>query len=113
MNPLYAQLKKYHYSSNEARPGYISREKLFTEIGYDANALIKFNPGYMNTYAVRMSLALLKCGVAFTGHLPVKAGSYKGKKLNQEQNYWPTNFIKIIYLEKLEFMSIFTKLAKS
>ncbi|MFE8100781.1 T6SS effector amidase Tae4 family protein [Brenneria goodwinii] len=81
MKPLYTQLKKYHYSSNEARPGYISREQLFTEIGYDASVLIRSNPGYMNTCAVRMSLALLKCGVFFTGRLPVKAGPYKGKKI--------------------------------
>ncbi|MGR7045756.1 T6SS effector amidase Tae4 family protein [Klebsiella aerogenes] len=70
-----------HYSANESRPGYVPRETLFNEIGYDASALIKSNPGYMNTCAVRMSLALLKCNVSFSGRLPIKAGAYKGKKI--------------------------------
>ncbi len=56
MKPLYAQLKMKHYSANEERPGYVSRDDLFNEIGYDAAVLIKSNPGYMNTCAVRMSL---------------------------------------------------------
>lgn len=81
MRPLYAQLKMQHYSANESRPGYVPRETLFNEIGYDASALIKSNPGYMNTCAVRMSLALLKCNVSFSGRLPIKAGAYKGKKI--------------------------------
>ncbi|HDR2845639.1 T6SS effector amidase Tae4 family protein [Enterobacter sichuanensis] len=81
MKPLYAQLKAQHYSSNEARPGYVPRDDLFNEIGYDANVLIKSNPGYMNTCAVRMSLALLKCDVKFEGRLAIKNGPYKGKKI--------------------------------
>ena len=81
MKPLYAQLKAQHYSSNEARPGYVPRDDLFNEIGYDASVLIKSNPGYMNTCAVRMSLALLKCDVKFEGRLAIKSGPYKGKKI--------------------------------
>ncbi len=81
MKPLYEQLKKNHYSANEVRPGYVSRDQLFSEIGYDASALIKSNAGYQNTCAVRMSLALLKCNVNFEGRLSVKAGPYKGKRI--------------------------------
>ncbi|MBL1259899.1 MAG: hypothetical protein COB33_005115, partial [Thiotrichaceae bacterium] len=43
--------------------------------------LIKRNPVYVNTCAVRVSLALLKTGVSFTGRLPVKEGDFKGKKV--------------------------------
>lgn len=35
----------------------------------------------MNTCATRVSLALLKTGISFAGRLPVKAGPYKGKKV--------------------------------
>ncbi|PUV87947.1 T6SS effector amidase Tae4 family protein [Cronobacter sakazakii] len=81
MKPLYAQLKMKHYSANEERPGYVSRDDLFNEIGYDAAVLIKSNPGYMNTCAVRMSLALIKCNVNFEGRLTIINGPYKGKKI--------------------------------
>lgn len=81
MRPLYEQLKRNHYSSNEAHPDFVSRGSLFLEIGYNADELIKSNPGYQNTCAVRLSLALLKCNIAFSGRLPIKAGPYKGNKI--------------------------------
>ncbi|WP_416821661.1 T6SS effector amidase Tae4 family protein [Cronobacter sakazakii] len=81
MKPLYAQLKMKHYSANEERPGYVLRDYLFNEIGYDSAVLIKSNSGYMNTCAVRMSLALIKCNVNFEGRLTIINGPYKGKKI--------------------------------
>lgn len=81
MKPLYAQLKKYHYTSNDERADYVARDALYNEIGYDSNVLIKSNPGYINTCAVRLSLALLKCDVSFQGRLLIKSGPYKGKRI--------------------------------
>lgn len=79
MKPTYATLKKNHYSSNDMNPSYVSAHDAYKEVGYDLNELRKQNPGYVNTCALRMSLALLKSGVQFTGRLKIKAGDYKGK----------------------------------
>lgn len=81
MRPLYEQLKRQHYSSNHTRAGFASGEQVFSEIGYDYSTIIKQQPAYENTCAVRMSLALLKCNVEFTGRLPIKTGPYKGKTI--------------------------------
>jgi hypothetical protein len=79
MKPSYATLKKNHYSSDDMNPSYVSAERAYEELGYDINQLIKQNPGYINTCALRMSLALLKSGVQFNGRLKVKAGEFVGK----------------------------------
>ncbi|WP_338847165.1 T6SS effector amidase Tae4 family protein [Massilia sp. W12] len=79
MKVKYLILKNNHYSSNELNTSYVSRQKLYREIGYDDEQLIKQNAGYKNTCATRMSLALLKSGVQIRGRLKIKEGSYKGK----------------------------------
>lgn len=79
MKPAYLVLKQNHYSSEFTSPSYKSGEDVYKEIGYELNDLIKSNPAYANTCATRMSLALLKSGVAFKGRLKIKAGDYKGK----------------------------------
>lgn len=43
--------------------------------------LLQQDPGYENTCAVRMSLALIKSGVTFSGRLTIKDGPYKGRKI--------------------------------
>lgn len=85
MRPLYEQLKRQHYSSNHTRAGFASGEQVFSEIGYDYSTIIKQQPAYENTCAVRMSLALLKCNVEFTGRLPIKTGPYKGKTIERRK----------------------------
>lgn len=79
MKPTYAVLKANHYSSNELNSSYVSRKDIYQEIGYDDEALMKQNPGYYNTCATRMSMALIKSGVAITGRLKIKDGAYKGR----------------------------------
>ena len=81
MKVHYAALKSKHASSNEANPSFISREDVYKEIGYNADELIKQNPAYKNTCAVRMSLALLKAGVHFSGRMKIKDGAHKGKMI--------------------------------
>ncbi len=81
MTPTYKKLRDHHYSSDHTRSGYVSAEDLYKEIGYTLEELVKQNAGYSNTCAVRVSLALLKAGVAFKGRLPVKAGPFKGKMI--------------------------------
>lgn len=68
--PLFTALKSNHYSSNELSPSYADKKSVYSEIGYDIDNLIKQNPGYENTCATRMSLALIKSGVAFSGVKP-------------------------------------------
>jgi hypothetical protein len=79
MKPAYQTLKQNHYSSNTASESYVSEWDLFDELGYDYDALYKENPAYANTCAVRMSLALLKSSVPFSGRLRIKTGVYKGR----------------------------------
>ena len=81
MKPAYEKLKRNHYSSNELSAGFVDAETLFSEIGYNQEKLIAQNPGYINTCAVRMSLALLKSGVTFKGRLQIKNGTLKGKHI--------------------------------
>lgn len=80
MKPLFSILKDNHYSSNPSSSSYKSAEDVYNEIGYDYAKLVEENPAYVNTCAVRMSLALLKSGVVLTkGSLRIKAGTYKDK----------------------------------
>lgn len=81
MKPLYSTLKSKHSSSNELNLSYLDKKKLYEEIGYDIDNLVKQNPGYENTCAIRMSLALIKAGISFTGRLQVKSGQYKGRTI--------------------------------
>jgi len=59
-------LGKNYYSSNKHHPNFMGGEELYKSIGYDIDKLKKQNPGYVNTCAVRMSLALIKSGVVFS-----------------------------------------------
>lgn len=81
MKPHYITLKKNHYSSDRINKNYMSGENVYKEIGYDIDNLMKQNPGYENTCAVRMSLALMKSGVHFSGRLKIKDGPYKGRMI--------------------------------
>lgn len=80
MRPLYEQLKRQHYSSNDVRAGFVDSDDLFSEIGYDFKALLRQGDQYENTCAVRMSLALLKCNIEFSGRFTIRKGPLKGKK---------------------------------
>lgn len=100
MKIKYALLKSKHYSSDRVNSSYMSGEDVYKEIGYGLDDLMRQNPAYENTCAVRMSLALLKAGVRFTGRLRIKDGSYKGEtieagaKLLADQLARPTLFGK-------------------
>ncbi|WP_312119413.1 T6SS effector amidase Tae4 family protein [Kosakonia cowanii] len=80
MRPLYEQLKRQHYSSNDVRAGFVDSDALFSEIGYDFKALLRQGDQYENTCAVRMSLALLKCNIEFSGRFTIRKGPLKGKR---------------------------------
>jgi hypothetical protein len=81
MKPHYALLRQHHYSSRKTSQSYVAEQEVYKEIGYDFDALIKQNPAYLNTCAVRMSLALIKAGVNFAGRLKIKEGPYKGQMI--------------------------------
>ncbi|RYG21140.1 MAG: hypothetical protein EOO07_03360 [Chitinophagaceae bacterium] len=81
MKPSFQTLKNNHYSSEPSSTGYKSAADLYTEVGYKIEDLIKQNAGYANTCATRMSLALIKSGVKFTGRLRIKVGAHKEKKI--------------------------------
>lgn len=81
MKPSHASLKANHYSSNKYSPNFLGSEELYKSIGYDIEQLKKQNPGYANTCAVRLSLALIKSGISFSGRLKIKDGAHKGRMI--------------------------------
>ena len=60
----------------------VSREELYQWIGYPESAS---KPGYYNTCAIRLSLALLGAGYPNPGLWPIKAGKYKGRMIETGQ----------------------------
>lgn len=98
MKPAFLTLKSNHYSANKYHPSFMDSSELYRSLGYDIDALKKQNPGYANTCAVRMSLALIKSGVPFAGRLKIKAGKFKGRliepgaKLLADQLMMPAAF---------------------
>ena len=81
MKANFTLLKSKHYSANKSSPSYVSEEDVYKEIGYRLDDLMKQNPAYLNTCAVRMSLALIKSGVQFNGRLKIKDGLHKAKMI--------------------------------
>lgn len=81
MKADFSLLKSNHYSSMPGNSSYVSEEDVYKEIGYKLDDLMKQDPAYLNTCAVRMSLALIKSGVDFIGRLKIKEGPYKGKMI--------------------------------
>jgi hypothetical protein len=110
MKPNFEHLKKHYYSSNELATNFVDGKALFSEIGYDQGALIKENPNYVNTCATRVSLALIKAGINFTGRIKIKAGPYLGKmiepgaKLLADQLSLPHVFGKPAVFRPMEFV---------
>lgn len=110
MKPTYQKLKQNYYSSNKAASNFVDGEVLYSEIGYSQEALMKQNPAYENTCATRVSLALLKSGVSFTGRLIIKSGELKGKavetgaKLLADQLMRPTVFGRPEVYKPADFM---------
>ena len=60
----------------------ITQDELYHWIGYLEHI---DNPHWENTCAIRMSLALLGAGFPNPGVYPVKAGKYKGRKIETMQ----------------------------
>lgn len=81
MKPSYEVLKRYHQSSQFYKPGYVSDEAIYQELGFDLAELLKLNAGYKNTCATRMSVALLKAGVSVQGRLKIRSGNLAGKSV--------------------------------
>ncbi|TFW25794.1 hypothetical protein E4L96_04925 [Massilia arenosa] len=76
MKPRFALLKQ-NFPTHD-----VSRETVLTEIGW--NDLIA-NPGYADTCAIRMSLALIKSGLKLPGRMAIKTGTYKGALIEPGQ----------------------------
>lgn len=81
MKPSFVLLKENHYSSNKLAQNFVDGAAVYQELGYDIAQLIQQNPGYVNTCAVRMSLALIKSGVIFAGRLPARSAQFTGKTI--------------------------------
>jgi hypothetical protein len=72
----FATLRANHDSSDRTQAArFVDGETVYKGIGYDMADLLKQSPAYENTCAVRMSLALMRSGVAINGRIKVKSGS--------------------------------------
>ncbi|WP_454764136.1 T6SS effector amidase Tae4 family protein [Cupriavidus campinensis] len=77
MKPTFMALQANYQSAKT-----VLKESLFAEIGWED--LIP-KPEYNNTCAIRVSLALIKCGIALRGRLAIKKGKYRGKLIEPGQ----------------------------
>ena len=77
MKPTFAALSM-NYSSNR----HVSQEALYKEIGWDD---LIGKSAYINTCAIRVSLALIKSGVNVRGRMAIKNGPHKGKLIEPGQ----------------------------
>ncbi|WP_081074798.1 T6SS effector amidase Tae4 family protein [Burkholderia cepacia] len=67
-----------HYPGNKV----VSREALYRELG--RQDLIT-HPSYENTCAIRVSLALVKCGMSLRGGLAIQKGPHCGRRIEPGQ----------------------------
>lgn len=77
MKPMFSTLKANFYPSQN-----VSQPKLFEEIGWSD---LVGKPAYVNTCAIRMSLALIKSGLSIPGRIPIKNGRHKGALIEPGQ----------------------------
>ena len=77
MKPVFTNLR-----SNFSSARLVKQSELFAELGWTD---LTDNPAYENTCAIRMSLALIKCGITIPGRMRIKAGAYKGKLIEPGQ----------------------------
>lgn len=77
MNVPFAKLRM-HFPDTQS----IGPEELYHWIGYPENI---GNPNFLNTCAIRLSLALLGAGYPNPGDWPIKAGKYKGRAIETRQ----------------------------
>ena len=73
--PIYGVVRRNYY-----HPDRVKRPDLFAEIGHPELARI---PAWANTCAIRLSLALVKSGVAIPGRMVIRSGKLKGKRIEQ------------------------------
>jgi hypothetical protein len=73
--PTFSALQSNHYSGDTSKPNSKTAEEVYKEIGR-SDLYVK----YPDTCALRMSLALLKSGVSFTGRkgFDIRDGPHKG-----------------------------------
>jgi hypothetical protein len=81
VKPKYEDLKANYHSSDPASSSYMAGADVYALVGLDMTKLMAQNPGYINTCATRMSIALLGAGVNFVGRVLVKSGPYKDKRI--------------------------------
>lgn len=94
MKPPFILLAR-HYPSNRNVP----QEDLFREIGWDD---LIGHPSYVNTCAIRVSLALIKAGTNVRGRMAIKKGSFKGKTIEPGQAKLSFMLSETAYLGKPE-----------
>lgn len=75
MKPSYSIVRRNYYLPNR-----VDRQELFAEIGHPG---LGKSPAWVNTCAIRLSLALVKSDVVLPGHMVIQLGKYKGRRIEQ------------------------------
>lgn len=88
------QLNNNHYSPNPISSNYLSGDIVYSEVGYKLRDIRKKYEVYVNTCAVRMSLALIKSEVDFIGRVRVRSGPHKGKTIKPGAKFLANQLMK-------------------
>lgn len=78
VRPTFTEMMKHYPSANDG----IDRPSLFKSIGWDREI---DNLAFLDTCAIRGSIALIGCGVPVKGRVPILKGPYKGKWIEPGQ----------------------------
>ena len=92
--------------NNYPTPKQYGHSQLFDYLGWED---LKDNPAYENTCAIRMSLCLIKSGVAFPGRMRIKKGPYKGHLIEPGQVHLTQLLMSPHILGKPEKLTIDTR----
>lgn len=90
MKPQFSTVKANFYPSQN-----VNQAELFEEIGWGDLA---GKPAYVNTCAIRMSLALIKSGLTIPGRMRIKSGRNKGARIEPGQAKLSNILARPVYL---------------
>lgn len=94
MKPTFSTVKANFYPSQK-----VNQAKLFEEIGWSD---LVGKPAYVNTCAIRMSLALIKSGMTIPGRMRIKNGRHKGALIEPGQAKLSSTLTRPVYLGEPE-----------
>jgi hypothetical protein len=104
MRPPFAALERGYHSSDPAHPSYLDGRSVYARIGLDLDAFVGDDPAYVNTCAVRMSIALLEAGVRFAGRIRIRSGPHRGQHIEPGAKLLADQLARPAVFDRPEFL---------